>query len=283
MRASRDAKDHESREAATAVASTLVPKTITITAKASAEGKLFGSIHAADVVDGRARADRDRDRPQGDRDRRRQDGRAAHGHRLVAPRRVVPDHARGRRRRVTQRSDRRTADGHEFDNFEGASGRSTGRALLVFHTLSTIRSSTGGRCCPQAINSPFPACRDWLSTGFSAQNGALMAGDENFPIEDGGGRVTPIRRPSAGAGRVPPHNLQAEESVLGALLLSRDAIGAVGEAGLKPRDFYNPAQPARVRRDSSAVLVVGSGRRGHGRRRTAQATRCSTRSAASSS
>ena len=51
MRASRDQKDHESREAATAIASTLVPKTITISAKASAEGKLFGSIHAADVAD----------------------------------------------------------------------------------------------------------------------------------------------------------------------------------------------------------------------------------------
>ncbi len=75
-----------------------------------------------------------------------------------------------------------------------------------------------------------------------------MAGDENFPMDDGSGsggsRVTPIRRmssPSPGAGRVPPHNLEAEASVLGALLLSRDAIGAVGEAGLKPRDFYNPA------------------------------------------
>ena len=42
-------------------------------------------------------------------------------------------------------------------------------------------------------------------------------------------------------GRVPPHNLQAEESVLGALLLSRDAIGIVGEAGLNVRDFYSPA------------------------------------------
>lgn len=41
--------------------------------------------------------------------------------------------------------------------------------------------------------------------------------------------------------RVPPHNLQAEESVLGALLLSRDAVGVVGEAGLKVRDFYSPA------------------------------------------
>jgi replicative DNA helicase len=43
------------------------------------------------------------------------------------------------------------------------------------------------------------------------------------------------------SGRIPPHNLQAEESVLGALLLSRDAIGVVGEAGLNVRDFYSPA------------------------------------------
>jgi len=41
--------------------------------------------------------------------------------------------------------------------------------------------------------------------------------------------------------RLPPHNLQAEESVLGALLLSRDAIGAVSEQGLRPDDFYKPA------------------------------------------
>jgi large subunit ribosomal protein L9 len=51
MRAARDAKDHESREAATAVASKLVPQTITITAKASSEGKLFGSVHAADIAE----------------------------------------------------------------------------------------------------------------------------------------------------------------------------------------------------------------------------------------
>jgi replicative DNA helicase len=49
------------------------------------------------------------------------------------------------------------------------------------------------------------------------------------------------RRRPAGAGRVPPHNLPAEESVLGASLLSRDAIGAVSEQGLRPEDFYRPA------------------------------------------
>jgi replicative DNA helicase len=41
--------------------------------------------------------------------------------------------------------------------------------------------------------------------------------------------------------RVPPHNLQAEESLLGAMLLSRDAIAAASEIGLKPDDFYKPA------------------------------------------
>ena len=46
--------------------------------------------------------------------------------------------------------------------------------------------------------------------------------------------------PNAVGSRVPPHNLQAEESVLGALLLSRDAIGAVSEAGLRPDEFYKP-------------------------------------------
>jgi replicative DNA helicase len=42
-------------------------------------------------------------------------------------------------------------------------------------------------------------------------------------------------------GRVPPHNIEAEESLLGALLLSREAIAVVAEAGLEPGDFYKPA------------------------------------------
>ena len=50
MRHSRDLKDQSDREAATTVASTLVPKVITVTAKAGSEGKLFGSVTAADVV-----------------------------------------------------------------------------------------------------------------------------------------------------------------------------------------------------------------------------------------
>lgn len=51
MRRSRDQKDQQARDAAQAIASALVPKVIAIQAKAGPEGKLFGSITAADVVD----------------------------------------------------------------------------------------------------------------------------------------------------------------------------------------------------------------------------------------
>jgi len=51
MRRSRDVKDTADREAAQAIAARLVPQTFTLTARAGAEGKLFGSITAADVVD----------------------------------------------------------------------------------------------------------------------------------------------------------------------------------------------------------------------------------------
>src|ERR687886_2743340 len=40
--------------------------------------------------------------------------------------------------------------------------------------------------------------------------------------------------------RVPPHNLEAEESVLGSMMLSAEAIAAVVDV-VKPEDFYRPA------------------------------------------
>lgn len=50
MRRARDAKDAVDREAAEDVAKSLVATTITITAKSGAEGKLFGSVTASDIV-----------------------------------------------------------------------------------------------------------------------------------------------------------------------------------------------------------------------------------------
>ncbi|MCB0956609.1 MAG: 50S ribosomal protein L9 [Ilumatobacteraceae bacterium] len=51
MRRARDLRDSQDREAAQTIASALVAKTITIPVKAGAEGRLFGSVTAADVAD----------------------------------------------------------------------------------------------------------------------------------------------------------------------------------------------------------------------------------------
>jgi replicative DNA helicase len=50
----------------------------------------------------------------------------------------------------------------------------------------------------------------------------------------------PVRRLQSVGGRVPPHDLDAEESLLGAMLLSRDAIAAALEC-CRADDFYKPA------------------------------------------
>lgn len=50
MRKARDERDSSAREVATSIASTLVPKVITVQAKAGAEGRLFGSVTSADIV-----------------------------------------------------------------------------------------------------------------------------------------------------------------------------------------------------------------------------------------
>src|SRR5688500_6554780 len=49
-----------------------------------------------------------------------------------------------------------------------------------------------------------------------------------------------VRRPAVSS-RIPPHNLAAEESLLGAMLLQKDAIAAATEVGLSGDDFYKPA------------------------------------------
>jgi large subunit ribosomal protein L9 len=51
MRRSRQLKDAADRSAAEEIAKVLVPAIITISARASGDGKLFGSVSATDVVD----------------------------------------------------------------------------------------------------------------------------------------------------------------------------------------------------------------------------------------
>ena len=55
--------------------------------------------------------------------------------------------------------------------------------------------------------------------------------------------IEDARRRANGA-RIPPHNIEAEESLLGAMMLSREAITAAVEARLEPSDFYKPAHGA---------------------------------------
>ena len=51
MRRARDLRDAADRESAQTVASALVAKTIVITSKAGAEGKLFGSVTTTEIID----------------------------------------------------------------------------------------------------------------------------------------------------------------------------------------------------------------------------------------
>jgi large subunit ribosomal protein L9 len=51
MRQARDQRDAAEREAARTVASSLVPQVIRVTAKAGAEGKLFGSVTPAEIAE----------------------------------------------------------------------------------------------------------------------------------------------------------------------------------------------------------------------------------------
>jgi large subunit ribosomal protein L9 len=50
MRRARDLRDAQDRSAAEALATTLVPQVISLTARAGSEGKLFGSVTAADIA-----------------------------------------------------------------------------------------------------------------------------------------------------------------------------------------------------------------------------------------
>jgi replicative DNA helicase len=65
------------------------------------------------------------------------------------------------------------------------------------------------------------------------------------------GRPRPVRVPNEGVDpngtfdRQPPQDLTAEQSVLGGMLLSKDAIADVVEI-LRPDDFYRPASTAAV-------------------------------------
>ena len=57
----------------------------------------------------------------------------------------------------------------------------------------------------------------------------------------------------------PPHNIEAEESVLGAILLSeRTMYSLVIEEGLRPEDFYRDRHRADLRGDARPLRALAS-------------------------
>ncbi len=85
-----------------------------------------------------------------------------------------------------------------------------------------------------------------MSTGFEARRQATLNGD-----------VAQIAQvaPASPAALVPPQNLEAEESVLGAMMLSPGAIGAVSEV-LDASDFYRESH-AKIYRAALALYAKG--------------------------
>ncbi len=75
------------------------------------------------------------------------------------------------------------------------------------------------------------------------------------PAANGNGNGHGRPRPSGGYDRVPPHSLEAEVSVLGAALLSRNAASDVIEL-VKPEDFYRSAH--RVVFEGIRALMIGN-------------------------
>jgi replicative DNA helicase len=73
---------------------------------------------------------------------------------------------------------------------------------------------------------------------------------------NGNGRPPPRNEPPIVAGRVPPHDLDAEAAVLSAILLSREALDRVLEV-LRPEHFYSDAN-GRIYEASTQLAVTGT-------------------------
>ena len=79
----------------------------------------------------------------------------------------------------------------------------------------------------------------------------------------GGGASAPGSAGGSPISRIPPHSFEAEESLLGAMLLSRDAV-AVAVEEVSAEDFYKPSHAHIF---SAITTLYGRGRAGRRRHR----------------
>src|SRR4051812_7846457 len=96
------------------------------------------------------------------------------------------------------------------------------------------------------------AQKDVFTTNLSPGSGRAQRLVDSEPMAQLGSIVSPGVASNA---TVPPQNLEAEESVLGAMMISPGAIGAVSEI-LDASDFYRESH-AKVYRAALALYAKG--------------------------
>src|SRR5919198_6117016 len=89
----------------------------------------------------------------------------------------------------------------------------------------------------------------------SRSGGSLTHGDSHRGEVVSSARMAPVAQLAQAAPVAPPQNLEAEESVLGAMMLSPGAIGAVSEI-LDASDFYRESH-AKIYRGALALYAQG--------------------------
>jgi hypothetical protein len=236
MRRARDIKDARDRESAEEIAKVLVARTIEVSARPRRRPAVrFG--HQTEIVDAvleQTGIELDR------KDLHLEEHIKEVGTHMVTARlhsgRAVPDHRRGGRglspgstatpchaRRRSPRDRRRRARGRPR-----RTGASRDRPLSqgVDHSGVRGRCPQGVPSSPQGVPRQFPRC-----SSFSPQASTH---------EDEPRCPHPPTRLDTSQLRVPPHSIEAEESLLGAMLLSEQAISAVTNV-VTAEDFYRPA------------------------------------------
>ena len=127
--------------------------------------------------------------------------------------------------------------------------------------------------CGAAIHTTYPMevprAKRSLHRSSGPRRGPVPRGDRRGGVRVLARTVEDVRRIARSDSRVPPQDTAAEESVLGAMRLSREAIAAVIEP-LKAGDFYRSGPPEDRRGGPGAL------REGRARRRRPPPTSCST-------
>ena len=143
--------------------------------------------------------------------------------------------------------------------------------------LTSPHTGLRGWCAPPAVRTATPATSPSASNACSIHWRPGVTLRMAVTDDRAAGRPRPVRAAGDGPGpgadlspfdRQPPQDLTAEQSVLGGMLLSKDAIADVVEV-LRPDDFYRPAHQTVYDVHPRPLRPRRARRRGHRLRRAA--------------